>query len=81
MRYSYVTTSENNKAKCFECKEPIIKREGMSVWNNVRKLCYKCSIKRFEEYINFWKRQLKDLKKSNHRSLKKMNEVKISRML
>lgn len=83
MNYKGIYTAKNNKAKCMFCKEPILKKEGATKWSGfgVGSACYKCSLKRFNNYKSYWQQELKILGKHNHIGEKRMNELKIAKMV
>lgn len=83
MNYKGVSTAKNSRAKCMYCKEPILKKEGTTKWSGfgVGFACYKCSLKRFNTYMNYWKAEMKILDKHNHIGEKRMNELKIAKMV
>lgn len=76
----FVHTAKSSKGKCVYCKEPVLKNEGCLGWSS-RRSCFKCSEKNIKDYIVRWKQTLKELRKANHIGKKRMNELKIARML
>ena len=83
MMYSAIETAKTNRAKCNLCEEPIVKGEGVMRWNGGAKgiTCHKCSLKHCNKWIQRYKAKIDLLNKKNHIGEKRMNELKIARMV
>jgi hypothetical protein len=82
MRFEGMYSAVSSRAKCIDCKEPIIKKEGvMRIGYGGGYTCYKCSKKWVMKQIEHYKERLKTLDKLNRISKERMEELKLVRKL
>ena len=76
-----IKTAKDNRSRCYQCKEPIIKREGIISFSSNKYYCYKCAKKWLTSKVMDYDNLLRKLRDNNHRSEEKLNEMKIAKML